>query len=475
MRKTARGRSVVGVALLLFILSYVLGTVAPALVGLLLLAYVAWAHLRFRDQLDRLRVHVERMPTTGTFFQEEPATLRTRLVVAPAALHVTAKEALPADVERVETRLDAEPGPRGSQPYVLVSRVTPRRRGPHRLRGLAVTVGDGEGLWEQPVRVEASLDLVVQAPRAAFEAGAAVRDLRDLVLPRHTDPGEWSEEIMAHRSYVPGDPTRSIDWRASSKRSDGGLLSRIYMRELERPLVVLLDASRTMRHKGPGPSMLDEGARFASAVLGASWSQAKPAGFVAFDEYRLLDYLEPGKRPELAKSFSEKLARLAPAIPLPRDANVVDGHGLEPNEVSGSDRTPFERVLAPFLGGARSGHLRLGLHEALVAATRGGSPAFIVAFTDLRHRTQEALNALARAQKHQHRVLAVVPFPPWFRLAPGTPPTAEGLESLYREWERHRKVERRLRAAGIEVVEASPEQDIRDLLHAAIARGRPRT
>lgn len=107
-----------------------------------------------------------------------------------------------------------------------------------------------------------------------------------------------STDFAEHRSYMPGDDIRGIDWRLYA-RTD-----RYYVKQFEADtnanFVVLLDVSPSMRYRGategPGSvSKLDYGCFLAAALSYFSSTQRDRVGLATFDE-DIVEYVPPSAK-----------------------------------------------------------------------------------------------------------------------------------------------------------------------------------
>jgi uncharacterized protein (DUF58 family) len=211
-----------------------------------------------------------------------------------------------------------------------------------------------------------SLDLVAKTVVDGFVAG----------LHRSPTFG-FSQEFAEYRSYVEGDDLRHVDWNVFARTE------RIYLKrfkgETNSQLLLLLDASASMKYTSGTISKLDY-ARYMSASLAYLASQQRDAtGLIVFDEdvrtyvapstrqgqlMRLLHAIEQaegGMRTDFAKPFAhfqEFLRRRGIVVvmsdfyaepeqivkviePLRYHGNeVVMFHMLDPNEMAPKFRDP---------------------------------------------------------------------------------------------------------------------------------------
>jgi uncharacterized protein (DUF58 family) len=106
-----------------------------------------------------------------------------------------------------------------------------------------------------------------------------------------------SMDFAEHRSYMPGDDIRRIDWRLYA-RTD-----RYFVKEFEADtntnFVVLVDVSRSMRYAGPSAGVrvtkLEYAAFLTAALAYFSAHQRDRVGLVTFDD-GVIDYVPPSAR-----------------------------------------------------------------------------------------------------------------------------------------------------------------------------------
>ncbi|MFW6256145.1 MAG: DUF58 domain-containing protein, partial [Candidatus Sumerlaeota bacterium] len=111
----------------------------------------------------------------------------------------------------------------------------------------------------------------------------------------HRSPHKgFSVEFRQHRSYVPGDELRHIDWKVYGK-SD-----RLYIREYEEESnlrgTLLLDKSGSMNYGSGSITKYEYGVRLAACMSYLMLRQADGVGLVTFDD-RVRDYIPCRSRP----------------------------------------------------------------------------------------------------------------------------------------------------------------------------------
>ncbi len=114
----------------------------------------------------------------------------------------------------------------------------------------------------------------------------------------HRSPHKgFSVEFKEHRSYVPGDDIRTVDWKLFGKTD------RLYIREYEEETnlrcTILLDSSGSMAYSGSrsnGSTKHDYAVRTAACLAYLMLQQQDSVGLVTFDK-QVRRYIPPRARP----------------------------------------------------------------------------------------------------------------------------------------------------------------------------------
>ena len=126
----------------------------------------------------------------------------------------------------------------------------------------------------------------------------------------HRSPHKgFSVEFRQHRSYVPGDEIRHVDWKVYGKTD------RYYIREYEEETnlraTILLDKSGSMEYGSGAVSKFDYAVRLAACLAHLMLRQADGVGLVTFDE-EMDKYVPPRSRPGHLKILLETLQQTKP-------------------------------------------------------------------------------------------------------------------------------------------------------------------
>lgn len=162
-------------------------------------------------------------------------------------------------------------------------------------QGLSVTVPGPLGLFEAPLYFPTPLTVKV-LPRAG--AGQRNRGMSSTGLPVER-PGRTllrehggGTELRELRELQPGDPYKSIAWKASARR--GKLLVREVEREVQETLCIVMDVSGSMRGGELGARKLDLAIELAALKAHDALERGDRVGLLAVDG-RIVAQVPPGE------------------------------------------------------------------------------------------------------------------------------------------------------------------------------------
>ena len=161
--------------------------------------------------------------------------------------------------------------------------------GRHAVHGLALTVRGPLGLFEVPLYFPSPLHLSV-LPRAVgrrrrqdrLSAGAQHQTGRSQISRRGS-----GTDLYELRELLPGDPFRSIAWKASARH--GRLMVREVEQHVERAHWLILDVGGTMRGGPPGHRKLDVALEEAARRIEQALGEGERLGLITVDSRILID------------------------------------------------------------------------------------------------------------------------------------------------------------------------------------------
>ncbi|MFD7780651.1 DUF58 domain-containing protein [Streptomyces sp. NPDC059753] len=286
----------------------------------------------------------------------------------------------PGERRRITTRL--VPTRRGDR---KADRVTIRSYGP---LGLFTRQGSHNVPWT--VRVLPPFHSRKHLPSKL----ARLRELdgRTSVLTR----GEGTE-FDSLREYVPGDDTRSIDWRATARQST--LAIRTWRPERDRHILLVLDTGRTSAGRvGDAPRL--DASMDAALLLGALASRAGDrVDLLAYDR-RIRTLVQGRAAGELLPALVNAMAPLEPEL-VETDARGLTAAALHTARrrslvvlLTSLDAAPVEEGLLPVLSRLTK------RHTVLVASVADPT---IAEMADARGNTEAVYDAAAAAQAQAER------------------------------------------------------------------------
>ena len=206
------------------------------------------------------------------------------------------------------TAVTIPPGERRMVTLVL----TPFRRGERRALHVTVRSLGPLGLWARQATLDAPGHIRVLPPFTARKHLASrMTRLKELDGRTSLLVRGQGTEFDSLREYVRGDDVRSIDWRATARRSD--VMVRTWRPERDRRVVIVIDTGRTSAARVDSEPRLDTA--FESALLLAAL--ASRAGdrvdFVAWDR-RVRGQVHGAKGAELLSRMVDAMALIEPEL-----------------------------------------------------------------------------------------------------------------------------------------------------------------
>lgn len=389
MRRTRLGVLILAAGWSCFPIALVAHSVAPAILGVLLIATTLLA------RLEPPLVAVERrMPDEAV--EGEPFEVLIE-ATDPAHPPMFVEQDLPPGIELIEAR--AEPG-RGRARLTL--RVRARSPGIASWERTRVRVQDAWGVVEEEVVVPIEHHLRVLPDSSGIAAGRdAARRGQIGVQARRRLEADWEPEIERLREHQPGDRLRDIDWAHSTQL--GRLITRELSRQSMMPVVVLVQAGASMRLERRH-AKLDTAVQAALGIMSAAQAVGLPTGLVAFDDR--------GVRAQVRISSSREVLALAlkRLSEMPENTTQLEVVADPREPVEFTPPTPEERAFleAVALFDPLAPRGLTPLEAALGAVGRvTAQPALVVALLDVEEAPALAKVVAPRLAKRGHRPVIV--------------------------------------------------------------------
>jgi uncharacterized protein (DUF58 family) len=262
---------------------------------LLLWFIFEWALFLARANSASGRVSVERHILVNdrelpTLWANVEATVRLTVTLKPGALRlpfVQVADKLPVGqhIRGGERRRVGELRP--GEPFEIEYQIQPAAPGVAKFEGVELRMADLCGFFYRRVFLRVPTEYLVLPKLADDEGGQrATKRLNSLPPPgihRLKRAGSGSE-LLDLREYRPGDPPKTIAWKASARRDF--LITKEFENDVPVRCVLFLDASNGMRLGDPGDTPLARAAGIAAAVAQASAANRDIVGLTVFDEKR---------------------------------------------------------------------------------------------------------------------------------------------------------------------------------------------
>jgi uncharacterized protein (DUF58 family) len=252
--------------------------------------------------------------------------------------------------------LDIPPGER----RVLTTTLLPSRRGDRRPDRVTVRSMGPLGVAARQGRHEVPWRIRVQPPFTSRkflpDKLSRLRQLDGQVAARVRGQGT---EFDALRDYVEGDDVRSIDWRATARRSE--VVVRTWRPERDRHLLLVVDTSRTSAGRVGDVPRLDA-ALDAALLLGALASRAGDRVDLLAIDREPRAAVEGAGRGDLLRRMVDAMAGLEPAL-VESDGRRVVAEVLRRTRrrslvvlFTSLDAAPLEEGLLPVLSSLTTRH-----------------------------------------------------------------------------------------------------------------------
>jgi uncharacterized protein (DUF58 family) len=211
--------------------------------------------------------------------------------------------------------------PRGERRAIRTT-LTPFRRGERRAAQVTIRSYGPLGLAARQATIEAPGAIRVLPPfNSRKHLPSRLARLRELDGRTSVQIRGQGTEFDSLREYVRGDDVRSIDWRATARRSD--LVVRTWRPERDRRVVIVIDSGRTSAARIADEPRLDT-AFEASLLLAALASKAGDRVDLVVYDRRIRGRVQGASGAELLSRMVNTMAPIDPEL-IEMDWSVVPG------------------------------------------------------------------------------------------------------------------------------------------------------
>ncbi len=205
---------------------------------------------------------------------------------------------------------------------VITTTLTPFRRGERRAHHVTVRSFGPLGLLARQASIAAPGSIKVLPPfNARKHLPSRLARLRELDGASSVMVRGQGTEFDSLRDYVRGDDVRSIDWRATARRSD--LVVRTWRPERDRRVVIIIDSGRTSAARIDNEPRLDTAFESALLLAALATKAGDRVDLVIYDR-RVRGRVQGATGPELMNRMVTSMATVEPEL-IEMDWTVVPG------------------------------------------------------------------------------------------------------------------------------------------------------
>jgi uncharacterized protein (DUF58 family) len=213
-----------------------------------------------------------------------------------------------AGARTTRQRVDVPAGER----RIVTTRLVPTRRGDRLSPGLAVRSLGPFGVAARQRSLDLPGRLRVLPPfRSRRHLPSRLAQLREIDGRSTVQVRGQGTEFDSLREYVVGDDVRSIDWRATARRST--VVVRTWRPERDRRVLLVVDAGRTAAARVGDEPRLDA-AMDAALLLAALASRAGDRVDLLLHDRRVVGRVEGASRSDLLQRMVDVMAPVEPAL-----------------------------------------------------------------------------------------------------------------------------------------------------------------
>ncbi|MDG6225168.1 MAG: DUF58 domain-containing protein [Candidatus Thermoplasmatota archaeon] len=465
---TPLGRFLGFVVFFLFLYSFLFTNVLVAIAGALVLLFMVFSRLQFRDDLQHMGLEVKRDILDRISHKDAPVAVRME-VRAGRPVHISVRDPLPTGFEKGEGSMSGDGWIGPERPLSFTYSIVPRERGETIFEPLDMTITGSRGLLRSKERFDADTRVYVHPSKRELAMAALLGRRKRLEMMKRSSSRQartQRSDFKSIREYIPGDRFKDIDWKAVSRLTK--LMTREFDVESNVPTMILIDASMTMRELVGRFTKLDHSIAVAVQIASVLTSHGNPVGLVKYDEHSVMEHISPGQL-----ELDDLLISMF-RMPNPVRTGGYPGYQWDRPRNQGEEELPFMRSIGPFLVGKRTVYdpkRTTGIFEAVRSiGMRDETGMMLLIITDLETSREALLSAASLAKARNHRVMIASAFSWQFHLYKGIL-NEKVLERMYSDNVSRQGFISNLRDAGVRVIDLSPRER-GDALIRAIRRAR---
>ncbi len=448
--------------------------------------YVVWRFLAFKAAIAALNLDVRR--TADKTMVRRGGTVTIDLAVSSATpVEGRFTDVVPRGAELVDGSNSADLALAAGQTATLRYTLLMERRQSARIDRATLTVTNG--LFTHTLELIAAPSVIEQAPYAVSVEGGAggpggapgvtSASVQSLYRMRRTGSGI---DVSHIRAYVPGDPLKRIDWKASARLSQ--LMTKEFFADLDEAtgggasVSLIIDQGGTMARGPPGATELDFAVNVASHVVKSAIARGNRIGLITYDDQGVATSLGADLSLRHASSVVRSLNEIEPSVPMrpPRAKLEVTGADVvhvkrhfAATEESDEDIRHFRHVIS-YMYARSEGYLhslkRAPAFRAIAASLkRAQGQSTVVIVSDLENDFSPLTEGIRLATSRGSRVCVVALFSKMFEQFADP---LLSLEEVYAAYDAHlRRVRKLEHIPNVKVIEANTDETLQPALQEA--------
>ncbi len=441
-------------ALLLFLTGYFFSSLISVFAGMILLAFILYAKQSYQENLGT--VHIKRTTIETVLYINQPIHVKTLITYSGGPTYLSIQDHLPKNSTLVKGDTEASALISSVHPLELSYQVMFHSRGRQMFPKINCELFDRLNLFSIQMDIDTHHDIVLHSNPQDIHLAKRVKMKEDPQLLLTTFLGQdISREFDGVRSYYPGDSSRDIDWKVSSRLQT--LATKVFQKQQAADVVIALDVSREMRRTIGSKSKIEHGIALLIQLTYILQSLHHKVGFVAFDEYNIIHAVEPSY---LYQNIFKACSELPAIIPIdhyspisPKNAHVGASQADEVHQ-------KFLSTISPFLlqrhASVRHGVQLTGIYQSALHILSQRPKTHIIVLSDLETNHEAFHAAISLVQHHHSNMWILCMDTPRYNLSIEKI-DKDTITNIYKYQEARRELLQKLRRKHVEILELSPE------------------
>lgn len=448
-----RAQSLLFVSLLLFLTGYLFSNILIVFAGTIILSLLLYVRRSFEDSIGT--VTVERKTLEPLLYVNNTVTMKTCIRSTGSEHYVRINESLDTDAELIMGDLSTFSMISKDHPVELQYQLQFQSRGAHEISGLTIELLDPWKLFSVQQSIPTVSRFHVHSDPNDIHIAKRTKISEDPKLLLPTILGyDLKREYEGIRSYTPGDSSRDIDWKASSRLQ--ALATRLFQKHQAAETTIALDVSRSMRRKSGQKAQIEHGIAITIQLTHLLQSLHHSVGFIAFDEHKIVTSIEPSfSYQEIFQTCSD----LPSILPIERYISNVHDTNESSFILDNNEHQSYLSKISPFLTGGKPSvkqSMQLtGIYQAIQSIIHHGRKNHIIIISDIGSNYDAFFRSISLARDQKQSIWLLTMDSPFYHQN-SVQMEKEQVEKIYRYQEARRLLFTKLRNKQVDIIELSP-------------------